>query len=198
MAGIAPAEPNHSAVRPTATPASQIRPSRRTVALSRPGRRAPPREPALGDESARRRRLEARPIGCGITAGDEHDGGRVRDSGEPLGHGEPVEIRQVDGEQDDLGPQDDHGFHGPPPSAASPMRRSPRPGATPRAEARKAAWSSTMSTVGRTPLVVPQPAWLTLWSVPIIATGSRQGCTQRRWPGNAHHAQQGGAVQNCS
>jgi hypothetical protein len=44
------------------------------------------------------------------------------------------------------------------PSAASPTTSNPSAWSNARAEVRKAAWSSTMSTVGRTQLIVPQVA----------------------------------------
>ena len=46
----------------------------------------------------------------------------------------------------------------PAPSAASPTTSKPSALSNALAEARKAAWSSTMSTVGPTPLIVPQVA----------------------------------------
>ena len=55
--------------------------------------------------------METGPVGRRITAGDQHDGGRIRGSGELLGHGEPIQIRQLDVEQDNLGPQDGDSTH---------------------------------------------------------------------------------------
>ena len=76
--------------------------------------------------------------------------------GELLGHREAVKIGQLNVEQDDPRPQRDDRRHGFCPVVASQMTSKPSAWSNARAEARKAAWSSTISTVGRMPLIVPQ------------------------------------------
>jgi len=63
-----------------------------------------PGEGALGDKATRRCRLDSGPIHGRITAGGKYDGWCIRDSGQLLRDCQPVEIRQVDVEKDDIGP----------------------------------------------------------------------------------------------
>ena len=94
--------------------------------------RASPDSPLLGMNPRAGVALEAGTIGCRITAGDEHDRRRIRRRGEVLGHGEPIQIRQLDVEQDDRRAAGRRRLPRLPPRPL-PLRRrrSPRPAATP-------------------------------------------------------------------
>ena len=97
--------PTNSAMTPTTTPASPTRPSRHTVALNRRGRRAPRRRGALGDKATCRCGLDSGPV-CGrIPTGDQHDRWRIRDGSQLFRDCQPVEIWELDVEQNDLRPQ---------------------------------------------------------------------------------------------
>ena len=78
--------------------------SRRTPAHHRPGA-DPARARWLAGPASRphrRRRVEARPIRLRLPAGDQHHGGRLGRCGQPLGHGEAVEVGKLDIEQHDV------------------------------------------------------------------------------------------------
>jgi hypothetical protein len=60
------------------------------------------RELPLRNESSRTGGLKPRAIGRRLTAGNEHDRGRIPLRREPLGHGEAVNTGKLDVEQDDL------------------------------------------------------------------------------------------------
>src|SRR5512132_397905 len=86
----------------------------------------------------------------------------------------------------------------PTPSAASPTMSKPSAWSNARAEARKAAWSSTINTVGRMPLIVPQAHQGThCGQHQYRAIGSFRGCVfSVAGPGNAHRSTGSKTVAN--
>jgi hypothetical protein len=72
---------------------------------SRPATPSTSRPIALRDESARRRRAEARAERGGVTARDQHHGRRVERLGETRCHDESINVRELDVEQDNLRPE---------------------------------------------------------------------------------------------